>query len=157
MRIRYDADMPSFALLVLLLCLPADPTPASATAATPTGLWQTVDDHTQRARALVRIDEHHGLLSGRIVRLFRDPGEDPDPRCESCNGSRRNQPVLGMTILWDMRRDGNVWDGGRILDPETGDIYRCRLHLIDDGKRLQVRGYIGFALFGRTQTWYRAP
>ncbi|MGA9335672.1 MAG: DUF2147 domain-containing protein [Rudaea sp.] len=144
--------MPSVALLVLLAGLH---TGATTTRPTPVGVWQTVDDHTHRPRAIVRIDEHDGTLSGRIVHLFRAAGEDPAPRCAACDGSRHDRPVLGMTILWNLRRHGDIWDGGRILDPESGDIYRCRLRLVDDGKQLQVRGYIGFALFGRSQSWTR--
>jgi len=123
---------------------------------TPVGLWKTIDDHSHKPRALVKISERHGVLTGRIVRLFRDPGEDPDPRCRDCKGARHNQPVLGMTILWGFHRHGKQWRGGRILDPESGNIYRCRLHESGDSSRLRLRGYIGLPLFGRTQTWLRA-
>jgi uncharacterized protein (DUF2147 family) len=122
----------------------------------PVGTWTTIDDHTHRARSLVEISEHDGVLSGRIVRLFRDPGEDPNPRCEDCKGSRHNQPVLGMTILWNLHRDGGDWNGGEILDPESGEIYRVTVHAANQGNQLEVRGYIGFSLFGRTQVWERA-
>lgn len=130
--------------------------PAFAEVSTdPTGTWKTIDDDTHEARAIVEISERDGSLSGRIVKLFRKPGEDPAPHCKECRGERHDQPVIGMTILWDLHRHGDAWDGGEILDPEEGKTYRCTLHVADDGK-LEVRGYIGVALLGRTQVWERA-
>jgi len=124
--------------------------------ASPLGLWTTIDDDSHKPRAVVEISEHEGLLAGRIVRLFREPGEDPDPRCQDCTGSRHDQRVLGMTILWNMRRHDGAWEDGEILDPEEGSIYRCRLQQVGDGSKLEVRGFIGISLLGRTQTWERA-
>lgn len=129
---------------------------ARADTASPLGTWTTIDDVSHKPRALVEISEHDGVLSGQIVRLFREPGEDPDPRCEDCTGARHDQRVLGMTILWNLRRHGDTWDGGEILDPEDGSIYRCKLHPAGDGSKLEVRGFIGISLLGRTQTWVRA-
>lgn len=140
----------------LILALGAVAAQARAAVASPVGLWTTIDDDSHKPRAIVEISERDGRLSGQIVRLFREPGEDPDPRCEDCAGPRHGQRVLGMTILWDMHRHGDLWDGGEILDPEEGSIYRCKLHPIGDGSRLEVRGFIGVSLFGRTQTWTRA-
>jgi uncharacterized protein (DUF2147 family) len=128
----------------------------AADQAAPVGPWTTIDDATHEARAVVEIDESNGALSGRIVRLFRKPDEDPAPLCGKCSGERRDQPVVGMTILWGLRRDGDEWSGGEILDPETGDIYRARLRAVDGGARLEVRGFIGVPLLGRTQVWQRA-
>ena len=124
-------------------------------APSPAGTWKTIDDETHRPRALVRIEERDGVLSGRIVRLFREPGEDPDPLCEDCPGERHNQPVLGMTILWNFHRHGDAWEGGEVLDPEEGRIYRANLHLRDDA-HLDVHGFIGVPLLGRSQVWERA-
>lgn len=126
-------------------------TAAQAAAPSPVGLWKTIDDETHEARAIVAISEENGVISGRIVRLFRKPGEDPAPLCEKCSGARERKPVIGMTILWNLRRDGAVWDGGEILDPEEGKTYRCKLAI--DGDKLEVRGYIGISLLGRTQVW----
>src|SRR5882724_8746042 len=109
----------------------------------PVGLWKTIDDDTHEAKALVEISAHDGALSGHIIKLFRKPQEDQNPHCVDCTGERHNQPVLGMTILWDERRHGDTWSGGEILDPDGGEIYRCNLRLIDGGAKLQVRGYIG--------------
>ena len=132
------------------------PVSGYAADASPLGLWTTIDDDSHKPRAVVEISEHEGLLSGRIVQLFRDPGEDPDPRCKDCTGSRHDQPVLGMTILWNLRRQGDTWEGGEILDPENGSVYRCKLHPVSDGSKLEVRGFIGISLLGHTQTWMRA-
>jgi len=128
--------------------------PARGDSGSPVGIWKTIDDETHEARALVEISEHDGVLAGRVIELFRRPGEDPNPLCKDCEGERRDQPVLGMTILWNLHHDGDVWDGGEILDPEEGKTYRCRLH--PAGDRLEVRGYIGISLLGRTQIWERA-
>ena len=129
---------------------------AASKEATPVGLWTTIDDESHKPRSEVEITESDGVLSGRIVRLFPAPGEDADPRCEDCPGDRRGAPVLGMTILWNLHRHGDDWDGGEILDPESGKVYRVTLHPGAAG-RLEVRGYIGFSLLGRTQVWERAP
>jgi len=134
----------------------AAPARAHAADVSPLGLWTTIDDNSRRPRAVVEISEHEGLLSGRIVKLFREPGEDPDPRCKDCTGLRHDQPVLGMTILWNMHRHGDTWEGGEILDPEEGSVYRCKLHPVSAGSKLEVRGFIGISLLGRTQTWERA-
>ena len=128
---------------------------ASAAVVSPVGTWRTIDDETHQPRALVSIEEHDGVLAGRIVRLFREPGEEPNPRCIDCSGERHNQPVLGMTILWNFHFDGHTWRDGEVLDPEEGKIYRANLQLHDDGKRLVLRGYIGIPLLGRSQVWER--
>jgi len=129
---------------------------ASARDASPVGTWLTFDDDTHAPKALVRIEDHAGMVSGRVVKLFPAQGDDPDPRCADCRGERRDRPVLGMTILWNFRRDGDGWVGGEILDPESGDIYRATLHPRDDGATLVVHGYIGIPLLGRSQIWTRA-
>jgi uncharacterized protein (DUF2147 family) len=126
---------------------------AFARDAAPVGTWQTFDDDTHAPKALVRIEDHAGIISGRIVKLFPAPGEDP--RCTDCTGAQHGQRVLGMTILRNFRRDGDYWDGGEVLDPESGDIYRAILRLSSDGTTLDVHGYIGIPLLGRSQVWAR--
>ena len=122
--------------------------------ASPAGLWQTFDDDTHAPKALVEIADHAGLLSGKIVKLFSTPGDDPDPRCKECTGERRNHPVLGMTILWNVRPDGaNKWANGTILDPAKGKTYSSKVALVDNGRKLDVSGCIAFIC--RTQTWLR--
>jgi uncharacterized protein (DUF2147 family) len=126
----------------------------SLAAATAEGLWRTVDDKTDKPRALVRISERDGVLSGRIERLL-DPDPKGDGRCDRCRDERKDQPILGMIILSDLRKEGDRYAGGRILDPENGNVYRCNVRVIDGGKKLEVRGYIGVSFIGRTQVWLR--
>jgi uncharacterized protein (DUF2147 family) len=121
----------------------------------PVGLWKNIDDETGKPKALIRIIESNGELSGRIEKLFREPGEDPNPKCDKCDGPLKNQPVLGLTILNGMKRDGDEYDGGSILDPNNGKVYKSTLELKDLGRKLSVRGYIGIPLLGRSQTWIR--
>jgi hypothetical protein len=88
--------------------------------------------------------------------LFSDQGTNPV--CDKCEGERHNQPVTGMTIMWGVKKDGdNEWSGGQILDPGKGKTYKVKLSLKDDGQKLDVRGYIGMPMLGRTQTWIRRP
>jgi uncharacterized protein (DUF2147 family) len=126
---------------------------AFAQAASPVGLWKTIDDETRAEKSYVRLSEAGGVLTGRIEKLL-DPSKQ-DSRCDKCEGARKDQPVLGMTIVEDVKKDGdeNHWAGGTILDPNNGKTYRVRLTPKDGGKALEVRGYIG--PFYRNQTWLR--
>ena len=121
----------------------------------PVGLWKTIDDKTGKPGGLVRIFLADGQYQGRIEKIFPEPGEDPDPKCDKCDGPRRNQPVIGMTFMWGITKQGDDYQGGEILDPKTGKIYRAKMNLADGGKKLNVRGFIGFSLLGRTQVWDR--
>lgn len=127
---------------------------AQTRSTSPAGTWQTFDDDTHAPKALVEIADRDGVLSGRIVKLFPAPGDSPNPRCAECRAERHDEPVLGMTILWNFHRDGNGWSAGEVLDPESGDVYRATLHLRDD-THLDVHGYIGIPLLGRSQIWTR--
>jgi len=140
------------ALAVLLLCAPAVVAQA-APESTPVGDWKTIDDNSGQPKALIRIVEKDGALSGRIVELYQP--SRPDPVCEKCEGARKGQPITGMEILWGARKDGERWSGGHILDPETGTVYRLELRLGEGGNQLKARGYVGVSLLGRTQQWQR--
>ena len=117
------------------------------------GYWKTIDDETHKPKSVVYIYKaNDGKYYGKIVKLFRDPGEDPNPKCDKCPGDRKNKPIIGMVILTKLEKvDKNMWDHGRILDPGNGKIYDCKMW-IENGN-LQVRGYIGWSLIGRSQTW----
>lgn len=128
---------------------------ASAQALTPSGLWKTFSDRTGEADGLVRIIETNGEFEGTVQKVFSPPAPSPAPLCEECAGELRNKPIVGMTILRGLRRDGDEYSGGEILDPDDGKVYRCRMRLIQGGRKLEVRGYVGISLFGRTQTWER--
>ena len=121
------------------------------------GLWKTIDDKTGKPLSLVRLTEVDGELQGRVERILVAPGDDPQPRCDKCTGALKDRPIVGMTFLWGFRRDGERYGDGSILDPEEGRVYRCRIELSGDGGRLDVRGYVGIPLFGRTQIWLREP
>ncbi|HZQ71505.1 MAG TPA: DUF2147 domain-containing protein [Burkholderiales bacterium] len=142
------------ALGILLLALAG--AAAAQEAPTPVGLWKTYSDRTGQADGLVRITQANGELEGRVERVFSPPAPSANPLCEDCSGALRNQPILGMRILYGMRADGEEWTGGEILDPDDGRVYRCTLRLAQGGRKLEVRGYIGVPLFGRTQVWERA-
>ncbi len=135
------------------MALPASAWPQGSPAHTPVGLWRTFDDHTGKERGTVRIRDDQGVLSGVIVSSL-DPA-DAHKVCAACRDDRRDQPVIGLNIIRGLREDGDQWSGGEILDPETGRVYRCSMRLKDDGRALVVRGYIGFSLLGRSQTWLR--
>jgi uncharacterized protein (DUF2147 family) len=125
-----------------------------AVAQSPVGNWKTVDDKTKEVKSIVQIYEQGGQLYGKIVKLFRKPGEDPNPKCTKCGGAKKDQPIIGMVILEGMKPDGDEWSGGRILDPDNGKTYKCIIKV--EGGKLKVRGYIGMSLLGRTQYWLRA-
>ncbi|MCM0045125.1 MAG: DUF2147 domain-containing protein [Burkholderiaceae bacterium] len=121
----------------------------------PVGVWRTIDDKTGKEKSLVRISEVNGELRGTIEKLFREPGEEPNPNCDKCPGEKKNKPVIGMTILTGLKRDGQEYAGGEILDPANGKTYKCKMWTTDGGKRLNVRGFIGVSVLGRTQVWVR--
>lgn len=121
---------------------------------TPVGLWKTIDDETKAEKSYVRLTESAGVVSGRIEKLL-DPSKQ-DSKCDKCSDERKDKPVLGMTIVRNVKAsadDKDVWEGGEILDPNNGKTYRVRLKPLDGGKRLEVRGYIG--PFYRNQQWIR--
>ncbi len=119
----------------------------------PLGVWKTFDDKTGNARAIVRIYEKDGKLFGKIEQSFT-PGAESRV-CAVCTDDRKNQPIIGLVIVRNMSPDGGEFSGGDILDPESGSVYHCKMHVEREGTRLIVRGYIGFSLLGRSQTWQR--
>jgi uncharacterized protein (DUF2147 family) len=125
--------------------------------ATPAGLWRTIDDDGKTEKSLVRISESGGVYTGKVEKL-NDPSK-AESKCTECTDERKDKPIVGMTILRDVKAsddDKGMWEGGDILDPNNGKTYKVRIKPIDGGKKLEVRGYIGTPLLGRTQTWVRA-
>ncbi len=94
--------------------------------------------------------------SGGCRSLYLDPGDDPNPVCNNCPGDKLNQPLLGLVFIEGMKQDGLDYEGGTILDPESGNVYRAKMSLSPDGTELTVRGYLGWSIFGKSQTWTRA-
>jgi len=139
-------------LLIATLAMPA----VVWAQATPVGLWKTIDDESKQEKSLVRISESGGVLSAKIEKLL-DPTKQ-DSKCDKCSDERKNQPVVGMAIVRNVKQNADdkaMWDGGEILDPNNGKTYKVRMKPVDGGKALEVRGYIGAPLLGRTQTWQR--
>ena len=122
---------------------------------TAAGRWKTVDDRTGQVKSIVVIEEANGEFRGRVEKIFAPPAKEANPLCEKCPGDLRNKPVLGMQIMWGLKRNGDQYTGGRVMDPEDGKTYRCKLRVIEGGKKLEIRGFIGISLIGRTQTWVR--
>jgi len=137
-------------LIALALTLAA---PFALAQATPAGLWKTIDDETKAEKSLVRITETGGIFSGKIEKIT-DPAKQAE-KCDKCTDERKDKPILGMTILQGVTKNASepYWDGGTILDPTNGKIYKVRLTPKDGGKTMEVRGFIAF-LF-RNQTWIR--
>lgn len=129
--------------------------PAFAQSMSPVGAWNTIDDETKKPKSLVRITEKDGVISGTVEKIV-DPAKQ-DSKCDECasDDPRKGKPVIGMTILTDLKKESDtVWSGGKILDPNNGKVYNAKVTVIDGGKKLEMRGSILF--FGRTQTWIRA-
>ncbi|MBP6898474.1 MAG: DUF2147 domain-containing protein [Burkholderiaceae bacterium] len=126
---------------------------AALAQATPVGLWKTIDDETKVEKSFVRITESGGVLSGRVEKILE--AAKADTKCDKCSDARKDQPVQGMTIIRNARADAERehWEGGDILDPNNGKVYKLRLKPLDGGKKLEVRGYIG--PFFRNQQWIR--
>lgn len=145
--------------LAALLVLAASSPIAALAQETPAGAWKTVDDASGKVRAIVRISESNGVLSGKIEKIFPEPGEEQHPRCIACTDARKDQAIVGLTIVSGLKREGDamVWSGGEILDPDSGKVYKSKATLKDGGRKLEVRGYIGVPLLGRSQTWLREP
>ena len=140
--------------ILLLIALGLISTLAAATG-NPVGLWRTIDDKSGKEKSLVRVSESNGQLQITIEKLFREPGEETNPLCDKCSGEKKNKPVIGMQIGNGLKKDGDVWSGGEILDPQNGKTYKCKVWLEDKGKKLNVRGFIGVSVLGRTQVWVR--
>lgn len=129
-----------------------------ANAPTPTaaGVWRQTDPDTGKVGALVTFAEENGVFKGWFSRLYRGEGEDPNPVCTECPGPKRGRPLLGLVFIEGMKRTGLDYEDGTILDPESGDVYSGSMTLSEDGKRLEVRGYVGLSIFGGSQIWTRA-
>ena len=128
---------------------------APSPAPSPAGLWKNIDDETKKPKALVRIVESGGTYTGRIEKILTDK---PDAVCDLCTDARKGQRVQGMTIIEGMRAskvEDELFEGGSILDPNNGKVYRSQMRLRESGRSLEVRGYVGVPLFGRSQTWIR--
>jgi len=134
---------------------------ALAASDSPVGKWKQVDDVSGKQKSVIEITDNGGALEGKVLQVMNlsqeeiTKGGGEHPKCVLCEGAMKNQPVEGMTIMSGVKKDGDVWDGGKITDPKTGKVYKVKLTLDSGGQKMDVRGYIGFSLLGRSQTWYR--
>ena len=143
-------------LLHALFALPLSFTSLTFAADSPVGQWQTIDDETGKPKSVVEIEQApDGTFTGKVAEVLQSD-QGPDPICTACDGERKDKPIKGMTILWDLKPDSErVWNGGTILDPAKGRTYRSKATLLEGGDELEVRGYIGIEALGRSQTWIR--
>lgn len=136
------------ALLVVAL-------PARTAEPSPVGRWTAFDDDTGKAEAIIQIQKQGDALVGWIDKILDEPKDDKPPRCTACEGELKNAPIIGLKIIQHMQPEGDAWRG-HIMDPESGKVYNASMSLREAGQDLEVRGYIGIPLFGRSQTWERA-
>lgn len=116
--------------------------------------WQTVDEKTSEKKAIVLLTEKSGQVSGKIIKVLNPA--DAKEKCTKCSGALKNQPIQGLNFLTGFKANGkNKWTDGKLVDPESGKVYSGKLTLSDNGQSLELRGYVGVPIFGRTQTWTR--
>lgn len=150
--------MKSRFLVALLLCVASLPVFAADSSGVD-GYWRTIDDVTGKPKAIIKISESEDhTLTGKILKIFPRPGYDQNEVCAACEGDKHNQRIVGMTVMNHVKADPdnqNLYTKGSILDPKNGKTYHCNVLLTQGGQQLEVRGYLGIPLFGRSQTWVR--
>ena len=136
-------------LFTLLFCITAM---TSMQSQSVIGKWKTIDDATGEAKSIVEVFSKSGKIYAKVVDIL-DPATKNN-LCKQCSGEDKNKPILGLTIIKGLSKDGSEYNSGEILDPKNGKLYKCALAL-ESKDKLKVRGYIGFSLLGRTQYWHR--
>ncbi len=118
------------------------------------GKWVTIDDKTGKKKSVVRLYKENGKLYGKIIYLFPEEGREENPVCDKCTDDRKNKPLIGLQVVRDLKWNGKEWEGGTVIDPENGKVYKLSIWLNPlNSDALMVRGYIGFLY--RTQNWFR--
>jgi uncharacterized protein (DUF2147 family) len=142
---------------VVALVAVATSIPLRAAGPTAVGLWEQVDENSGKAESWIKISERNGVYEGNFVKIFFKPGQDENWVCSKCEGSEKGAPVLGLTLIKGMLRNGLSYENGTVRDPRDGSLYRASMKISTDGKKLEMRGYLGISLFGRSQVWNRLP
>jgi uncharacterized protein (DUF2147 family) len=151
------ASFPKLVIVGAAVLVGAATLPLRAADQSAVGLWEQVDEKSGKPESWFRIAEKNGIYEGTIVKMFLKPGEDPNWTCDKCEGDERGKPVLGLALIKGMHRNGNLYESGTIMDPRDGSVYKAKMTLSEDGKTLEVRGFLGFSLLGRSQYWNRLP